>query len=84
MRFKVTEGSRSGHCCFNWSVVDTTKPAMFGPDYYRDSGTGAVQYEATCECFHEAHAKMIADALNLAFPGEKRRRDAHVNLVKRA
>jgi hypothetical protein len=67
MRFQVVPGSRSGHCCFDFSVVDTTHPTMFGPDYYRDRETGEVQYDAMCECFQEAHAKMIADALNLAF-----------------
>jgi hypothetical protein len=67
MRFRAIVGSRSGHCCFDWSVIDTTQPVRFGPDYYRDHKTGEVQYEAVCECFHEAHAKMIADALNVTF-----------------
>jgi hypothetical protein len=65
--FKIITGSRSGHCCFNWSVVDTTQPTMFGPHYYRDRQTGEMQYEAVCECYHEDDAKMIVDALNVAF-----------------
>lgn len=52
MRFKVVEGSESKHCCFDATVVDTTKP------------WSADRYEPVCECFESEDAKMIADALN--------------------
>lgn len=68
-RFRVIEGSRSGHCCFDWSVVDTHEPTMFGPDHYRDQRTGEVQYKMICECFQKEHADTIANALNVALPG---------------
>ena len=53
MRFGVTEGSESGHCCFSHSVVDMERPA--------DCKGGGTLIR---ECFEEADAKLIADLLN--------------------
>jgi hypothetical protein len=52
-RYEVVEGSESGHCCFEASVVDTTKPLR---------GKG---FEVMCECFEKENAELIARALNL-------------------
>jgi hypothetical protein len=52
-RYKVVDGSQSGHCCFDATVVDTTKPTG-----YRD------HCEPMCECFERADAERIAAALN--------------------
>lgn len=59
-RYKVVSGSQSAHCCFENTVVDTTKPVMIGGKHYRD------EYAPVCECFDEEAAQLIADALNAA------------------
>ena len=51
-RFIVVDGSQSCHCCFEVTVVDTTKPN----DYH--------QFESICECFDKDDALFIAAALN--------------------
>lgn len=53
-RYQAIEGSQSGHCCFEGTVVDTREPSKMGPDLFR----------ITCECFDFADAEMIAAALN--------------------
>jgi hypothetical protein len=57
-RYKIVEGSQSAHCCFEYTIVDTTKPVMIGGEHYKN------QFEPVCECFEEGEAKLIADALN--------------------
>jgi len=71
-RYKVVDGSQSCHCCFSETVVDTTKPVMIGGKHYES------QYEAVCECFDAADAKLICDALNAYSPndGSQRRSPA--------
>lgn len=49
-RFVVKEGSASGHCCFEASVVDT---ALSGPEDY-----------IVCECLFQHDAAHLAKALN--------------------
>lgn len=66
MRFKVIDGSQSAHCCFEATVVDTTKP-----------GWGAGRYEPVCECFERADAEKIAAALSAADSAEPREDTAH-------
>jgi hypothetical protein len=58
MRYQVRDGSQSFHCCFGYTVVDTTKPVMVGDQQYNN------QFEAVCECYDEDDANAIADALN--------------------
>lgn len=58
-RYKVVKGSQSAHCCFDATVVDTTKPIMISGEHYKD------QYEAVCECFEETDAQTVCDALNV-------------------
>lgn len=53
-RYVVVEGSQSSHCCFDATVVDTSKP--FKHD--------AARFEQVCECFEIEDAEKIAEALN--------------------
>lgn len=62
MRYKVVEGSQSAHCCFDATVVDTTKPTLIGGKPYCPDGVP--RYDSVCECFDEESANLIADALN--------------------
>lgn len=56
-RFKVVTGSTSRHCCFEATVVDTSKQKYVGID-------DDVVYESVCECFDVYSANDIANALN--------------------
>ena len=55
-RYKVIEGSESGHCCFEATIVDTSKPH---PVY-------AGKHEWVCECLSTTVAHHIASVLNNA------------------
>mgnify|MGYP003663395321 CR=1 FL=1 len=59
MRYIVQQGSDSGHCCFDFSVMDTETPVTNMFD-------GGIISDATmvCECFERKEADMIAEALN--------------------
>lgn len=59
-RYIVVDGSQTGHCCFDATVVDTTKPTMIGGEHYNG------EFEPVCECFDRADAERITDALNVA------------------
>lgn len=59
-RFIVVKGSQSAHCCFEYTVVDTTKPMMIGGERYGD------QFDPLCECFEAEDAERICAALNAA------------------
>jgi len=52
-RYKVVEGSQSGHCCFDYTIVD-----MNNKGWYED------EYESVCECFQLGDAELIVKALN--------------------
>ena len=54
MRYKVVEGSQSGHCCFDWTVVDANTPH----EVFKD------EFEAVCECFEQEQAVLVCKALN--------------------
>lgn len=58
MRYKIVEGSQSAHCCFEYTVVDTTRPFMVADEQYNG------QFEPVCECLCEEDAKLICDSLN--------------------
>jgi hypothetical protein len=55
-RFQVIEGSHSAHCCFDASVIDTSRPKD-GP-----------LSQCVCECFEEEDADLIARLLNQENP----------------
>ena len=57
-RYKVLAGSQSGHCCFDYTVVDTLKPHPV----YASQGL----FDAICETFREEEAHAVARALNAA------------------
>lgn len=65
MRYQVYEGSKSAHCCFDATVIDTDKPTIVHGKHYVNS-KGELDYETVCECFDMADAKLICDALNAA------------------
>jgi hypothetical protein len=52
-RFKAVPGSVSAHCCFEASVIDTTKPMTY-----------SVGFDPICEAWSIEDAEKIADALN--------------------
>lgn len=55
-RFKVVEGSQSGHdCCYKYTVVDTTKPEKYG---------APGEFEGVCELVEKETANWVCDALN--------------------
>lgn len=66
-RFKIVAGSQSAHCCFDFTVVDTTRPKMIHGEHYDN------QFEPMCECFDEAEATAITAALNLCQDAEDAR-----------
>jgi len=57
-RFIVKDGSNSGHCCFEYSVIDTYRK----PFKYDDGGIS--EPYAVCECFYKQEAEEICRALN--------------------
>lgn len=63
-RYAVYAGSKSSHCCFDATVVDTTKPEFIGGEHYKDIITGQFHYETVCECFTEEDAKLVCNAMN--------------------
>lgn len=52
MRYKILKESASGHCCFDFTVIDT--------DVVNKSGC----YDWLCECFEEEGAIRICESLN--------------------
>lgn len=62
---RSTMGRSLQHCCFEATVVDTTKPHMIRGEHYKDDGPdGQYHYETVCECFGEADAELVCKALN--------------------
>lgn len=59
MRYRVTEESETGHCCFEASVLDTS-----APDPRRDGSIIKESFDVVCECFTVEAAQKIAAALN--------------------
>lgn len=57
-RYKLVKGSQSAHCCFDFTVVDTTRPVMIHGEHYDG------QFEPLCECFEKEDAERIVAALN--------------------
>lgn len=61
-RYQVLETSKSAHCCFEATVVDTARPEMLNGEPWIYNGVP--QFESVCECFAVEDARRIADALN--------------------
>jgi hypothetical protein len=60
-RFVVLKESQSGHCCFDYTVVDTDRP-----DLTFATVLPQPRYEALCETFDREQADAIAAAMNTA------------------
>ena len=68
-RWRVVGQSQSGHCCFEATVVDGSRPIMrHGTPSRNDKGEA--EYEPICECFTEAEAIQICAALNAVDTGQ--------------
>lgn len=63
-RFQVVDGSQSGHCCFEHTVIDTSRPVVYHGVPFVDDGQQ--RYTSVCECFGRTEADMIAASLNAA------------------
>lgn len=68
-RFRIINGSDSGHCCFKYSIVDTSKSQWEG--YHeevrlnsRDIKEYGFVYVSVCECFELKDAELVCKALN--------------------
>lgn len=57
-RFVAIEGSQSGHCCFEATVLDTHSETL------RSENRPALHFDAICECFSIEDAEFIANKLN--------------------
>lgn len=66
-RYIIAESSISSHCCFEATVMDSTKPDMIGDKHYEDEK--GKHYEIVCECFTLECAKLICNALNILHNG---------------
>lgn len=66
-RYRVLPKSRSGHCCFEATVIDTEQPTIVHGEHCRHDGE--LQYETICECFTQEDAELVCEALN-AFEDE--------------
>jgi hypothetical protein len=63
MRYKIVEESQSSHCCFGYTIVDTSKPQIIGDtQWVKDDGS--LEWEGVCECFEKHQAELICNALN--------------------
>lgn len=63
-RFIIFKGSGSHHCCFEYTVMDTTKPVMLDGEQVERNGVKL--YDAVCECYLLEDAVIVCDALNKA------------------
>lgn len=62
-RYEVRDGSQSGHCCFESTVVDTEEPSMANGEQLDDDDDNP-RFDSVCECFNKDDAEKIAVALN--------------------
>ncbi len=69
-RYIIMKGSISGHCCFDFSVLDTTKPHIIGGKHYEDEN--GKHYDVVCECFYEESAVLICNLLNAPVDQQKK------------
>ena len=61
-RFIIYEGSKSSHCCFEATVMDSTRPVIIGGKQHEFQGIK--HYETVCECFSMEDAEIVCRALN--------------------
>lgn len=63
-RYEIREGSQTAHCCYEWTVIDTAKPILLGPNKTPYIVDGEQRYEPICECWEQSDAMAICLALN--------------------
>ena len=63
-RYKIVDRSQSGHCCFAYTVVDTSRPCLLDESGEIYVGPYGPEYEQVCECFTWEDADNICTALN--------------------
>jgi len=61
-RYVIYKGSSTGHCCFEATVMDSTKPTIIDGERREDSG--GKRYWPVCECLDMEDALRVAEALN--------------------
>ena len=55
-RYIIVKGSHSAHCCFDYSIMDTSQgKSEYSPDRWA---------YCVCECFYEEDAELICNKLN--------------------
>jgi len=57
-RYKIVEGSDSGHCCFECSILDTYRKEAY------TKADGSPYYVCVAECFYKEDAVNIVNTLN--------------------
>lgn len=57
-RYKVIEESLSGHCCFDFTIIDSSRKEVMNDGSITDDDF------RMCECFERAEADLICNALN--------------------
>lgn len=65
MRYEVVKESQSGHCCFEATVVDTTKPCGVSVRFVDGETVEMPKFTQVCETFCPHMAEKIAEAMNL-------------------
>jgi len=67
LKFVVVNKSISSHCCFDATVMDTTKPVTYnvkGKEIQFIDSEGVAHFKPVCECFTMDDAILICKALN--------------------
>ena len=68
MKYEIRKGSQSAHCCFQYTVVDTTTPLLKSTGEPILDSHGKPAFREICECFDREGAAQIRDALNQTDP----------------
>lgn len=70
-RFKIMKGSATGHCCFEYSIVDSNEVISINEELeHEDDYKFKETYNPICECLSRYHAIKIANALNYLYDTE--------------
>ena len=64
-RYIILNSSKSAHCCFTHTVMDSTKPDMIGDSDEQHEGPEGKHFETVCECFSREDAELVCSAMNL-------------------
>lgn len=79
MKYSAQKGSKSGHCCFDFTIVDSEQQEIInGEPYFNTDGEPV--YSTICECFTEQDARLVLEALNKESEYRKAWEDMHDHL----